>query len=182
MHCRKSFQRTATLLIALLLIVTTTSCGGVDEFRGAEGHVLDDGEDTVGDVTNGAVDEHGGQTVSRPPKPTGTLATGPETPLVSETVAASGGAVTVSKLGDPLDGLEIQVPSGAYHDSKPFDVSSAPIEGHDFGEYFTPATPLISIENGGDYSEEFMTVTIPVEVPPDHFAMAFYYDGAAGTL
>jgi len=124
----------------------------------------------------------GGQTVSRPPKPTGFINTGQSTPLASETVGPNGGTVTVQNPGDPLDGLEIQVPPGSYPDSRQFDVSSAPVEDYDFGEYFTPATSLISIENGGDYSDEFMTVTIPVEVPPDHFAMAFYYDETSGTL
>ncbi|MBN1857237.1 MAG: hypothetical protein JW846_09850 [Dehalococcoidia bacterium] len=198
MHYRKTFQRTSALLIALFLVVTTTSCGGVDEFKGAKGHVPEEAGDIVGDVTDiigdvtdmvkGAIAEHGtpessgSQTVSRPPRPTGTISTGDRTSLTSATIGSSGGTVTVTSQGDPLDGLEIQVPSGAYADPKPFQVSSAPIESHDFGAYFTPATPLISIENGGAYSEEFMTVTIPVEVPPDHFAMAFYYDDAAGTL
>jgi len=147
------------------------------------GEAIKDGSDdsgSGGDSDNGS--SSGGQTVSRPPKPTGYINTGQPTPLATENVGPNGGAVTVQKPGDPLDGLEIQVPPGSYPDSRQFAVSSAPVEGYDFGQYFTPATPLISIENGGDYSDEFMTVTIPVEVPPDHFAMAFYYDAATGTL
>ncbi|MBN1857236.1 MAG: hypothetical protein JW846_09845 [Dehalococcoidia bacterium] len=195
MQRKRLCPRISALAFTLLLIATTTSCGNVDEFVDKAGNVLEDVGDVakdVGGVVKDAIDEQGGdsasndesggQTVSRPPRPTGTLETGSEIPLVSETLGPSGGAVTVNKTGDPLDGLEIKVPSGAYSTPKQFDVSSKPVEGHDFGEYFTPATPLIGIENGGDYSEEFMTVTIPVEVPPDHFAMAFYYDESAGTL
>jgi len=195
MHRGRLLQRTSAFLSILLLIATTTSCGNVDEFIEDAGDVLDDVGDVakdVGGVVKDAIDEHGddgasdseagGKTVSRPPRPTGSLTTGLEIPLALETVEPSGGTVTVDKPGDPLDGMEIQVPAGAYPDSQQFAVSSAPVDGHDFGEYFTPATPLISIRNASDYSGELMTVTIPVEVPQDHFAMAFYYDDAAGTL
>jgi len=184
MHRGKLYHRISVFLLTLLLIATTTSCGTAEDLLDKAGDALEGVKDAIdeGGGESDSDDENGAQTVSRPPRPTGTLATGQETPLTSETVAASGGSVTVSKPGDPLDGLEIQVPSGAYPVPKQFDVSSRPVDGHTFGEYFTPASPLISIDNAGEYSEEFMTVTIPVEVPQDHFAMAFYYDKESGSL
>ena len=45
-----------------------------------------------------------------------------------------------------------------------------------FGQYFYPITSLITVENGGGYSEEMITVEIPVQAPPDHFAMGLLYD------
>jgi len=193
---RLDLRRIAAVL-AVLLLIASTSCGRMDDIMGEARDVLDEAGDVVdairdsdedtqpGDGSAGqseASPSSGGQTVSRPPRPTGTLSTGATTPLASTTVSPAGGSLVIQKPGDPLDGLEIQVPPGSYPDSRNFEVSSAPVDGHTFGEYFTPATPLISIENGGDYSEEFMTVRIPVEIPPDHFAMAFYYDETTGAL
>ncbi|MBN1857235.1 MAG: hypothetical protein JW846_09840 [Dehalococcoidia bacterium] len=194
MYRGRLYRGTSALLLALLLI-TTTSCGSADDLLNEAGDVLKDVGDVardVGGVVKDAIDEHsdddvadsesGGQTVSRPPRPTGTIDTGAEAPLVTGTIGPSGGTVTVDKPDDPLNGLEIRVPVGAFSDSRQFAVSSAPVDGHTFGKYFTPATPLITIENGGDYSNEMMTVRIPVDIPPDHFAMAFYYNEADGTL
>jgi hypothetical protein len=179
------------MAVVAFLMPAAVSCSSVDEFLEHAGDVAKDVGDVATDVARDVVDEakqhipsdqSGSVTVVRPPRPTGKISTGPVTPLASKVVDASGGTVLVQKPGDPLDGMEIQVPPGSYPDSKQFEVSSAPVDGHTFGEYFTPATPLINIENGGDYSEEFMTVRIPLDIPPDHFAMAFYYDEATGTL
>ena len=192
---RTRYSRIFAAVAALLLLLATTSCGHMDDIMDEAKDVIDEAGDVVdalrsdddyGDhgstSESGGNPSSGGQTVIRPPKPTGTVATGAPTPLTSSPIGPNGGTVTVQKPGDPLDGLEIQVPPGSYPDNRQFEISSAAVNSHTFGQYFTPATPLISVENGGDYSEEFMTVTIPVEVPRDHFAMAFYYDGATGTL
>ena len=180
------------VLLSTLLVASTTSCGHMDEIMDEARDVIDEAEDVVDAIRDNDQESQsgddapaqsgGGQTTPRPPRPTGSISTGEAVPLASDTVPPSGGTITVERPAEPLDGLEIRVPSGSYPDSRSFEVSSASIEGHTFGEYCTPATPLISIENGGEYSDEFMTVTIPVEVPPDHFAMAFYYDESAGTL
>ena len=168
-------RRTIASLLTFVLLLTTTSCGIMDSGNDSRA-----GSGSGGHAGGGANSDS--QVVSRPPKPTGSISTGDRASLTSGTVAPSGSTIAVQKQGDPLDGLQIVVPPGSYPDSRQFEVSAAPVNSHTFGEYFTPATPVISIENGGDYSDEFMTVTIPVEVPPDHFAMAFYYDDTAGTL
>jgi len=192
---RTRYSRIFAAVAALLLLLATTSCGHMDDIMDEAKDVIDEAGDVVDalrsdgdDGDHGSTSESGGnpssggQTVIRPPKPTGTVATGAPTPLTSSPIGPNGGTVTVQKPGDPLDGLEIQVPPGSYPDNRQFEISSAAVNSHTFGQYFTPATPLISIENGGDYADELMSVTIPVEVPTDHFAMAFYYDGATGTL
>jgi len=190
MNCGELRRLLLVLLPAMILVTSSTSCGSVDvdDILDKAGEVAEGaGEivrDAIGDTGRDAADEQtgGGQTVSRPPRPTGTIQAGPALVAASQVVATSGGSVKVQKPGDPIDGLEIQVPAGAYSNDRQFIISSAPVTGHGFGEHFNPATPLITIENGGDYSEDFMTVRIPVDVPPDHFAMAFYYDDEAGTL
>ncbi len=177
----------STVCLVLLPIPAAVSCGSVDELLEQAGDVAQEVGNAAQDVVDEAKgylpsDQPGAVTANRPPRPTGAISTGPATVLASTVIDASGGRVLVQKPGDPLDGLEIQVPSGSYADSRQFNVSSALISDHTFGEYFDPLTPLIMVENGGDYSEELMTVKIPCQVPPDHFAMAFFYDDATGTL
>jgi hypothetical protein len=111
-----------------------------------------------------------------------TIQTGETKQLVTQTIGSSGGKLGVTAPGDSLDGLEVAVPAGAYGDSRTFTISSAPIVSHQLGEYFNPVSPLITISNGGGYSEQLMTLRIPVHVPAGHFAMAFLYDKQSGKL
>lgn len=112
----------------------------------------------------------------------GTLSLGTTVPVVQKAVATSGGEVAVADAASPLNGLKITVPSGAYADQRTFSVSYTPVTGHSFGKYFNPATPLITVSNGGGYSDEVLTVRIPLKVPADSFAMVFYYDEAKKAL
>jgi hypothetical protein len=97
-------------------------------------------------------------------------------------VSTLGNTITISDSSSPLSGMTVVVPPDSYKYPKNFIVSYAPIKKHTFGKDFNPATPLININNGGEYSEELIQVTIPVEVPSGYFAMGFYYDSAAGKL
>ena len=105
---------------------------------------------------------------------------GEEVLVDSQTVGASGGSVDVSDPGGPLDGLEVSVPAGAYPTSKRFDISYSPVSDS-IAPDFNPLTPLITVDNGDDYAEEVVTVTIPVELPEGHFAMGFFV-GPGGEL
>ncbi len=120
-----------------------------------------------------AVPQHG---------PTGTISTGKSQNIESQNIPPSGGAITVEKPGDPLHGMGIVVPPNSYPDNRSFTISSAPVRGHTFGDNFNPISPMITVENGGEYSEELMLVTIPVIIPDDSFAMAFLFDEATGKL
>lgn len=107
---------------------------------------------------------------------------GKSTDLVTQNISASGGSIIVNRPGDSLDGLRIDVPAGAYSGTRSFHLSYAPISGHRFGDDMTMLTPLITIDNGGGYSDEPMTVTVPVNVPAGHFAMPFLYDASTNRL
>ncbi|MCP4583502.1 MAG: zinc ribbon domain-containing protein, partial [candidate division Zixibacteria bacterium] len=113
---------------------------------------------------------------------TGSIDLGDKMNLVTDTIDSSGGTIRFDQPGESLHGFQIEVPANAYTDSREFDISYSPVTDHSFGDDFNPISPLISIENGGDYSEELMHVTIPIEVPEGQFAMAFIYDEVTGTL
>jgi len=92
---------------------------------------------------------------------------------VVRTIAPTGGEIVVEDPESPIDGLSIVVPEGAYADATEFGVSCRPFDG-EFPANVTALTPTITVENGGAYADELMTVTVPIELPEDHFAMGFF--------
>lgn len=108
----------------------------------------------------------------------GTISTEAPTAGAQGSISAAGGTITVNQPGSPINGLKFQAPNGAYPNGQPVTISSAPITGQTFGSNFNPASPMIIIDAGKDYAEEPILVTIPVTIPADQFAMAFYYDAA----
>ena len=113
---------------------------------------------------------------------TGTVLTDPPVELATTQVSTGGGTVTVDKPGDPLNGLQITVPEGAYQDSRTFKVSSAPITANTFGDAVNPISPMIIVENGGGSAASPMTLKIPVQVPEGQTVIWYYYDPKSGTL
>ena len=106
----------------------------------------------------------------------GTISTGAMTTAAQGSLSAAGGTITVNQPGSAVNGLKFVAPAGAYPSGQQVTISSAPINGNTFGSNFNPATPMIEINAGPGYADEPILVTIPVNIPDDQFAMAFYYD------
>jgi len=98
------------------------------------------------------------------------------------TMNAGTGGTTIKVNEGSLKGMSIEIPPKSYSDNKTFTISTAEITSHTFGPDFNPITPMIRINNGGDYADSILTVTIPCIVPDGHFAMGFYYDEETGEL
>lgn len=101
---------------------------------------------------------------------------GTETTVFSANAETTGTTIQVASPGSAIDKMTVTVPAAAYDQSQPFAFSTQPIIQHDLGTKVLPLTPMIHVDNGGKYSNDIMTLTIPVTVPANHFAMAFYYD------
>jgi hypothetical protein len=101
---------------------------------------------------------------------------------VQKSIPVSGGTVTVTDAKSPIKGMTITLAAKTYKDSKNFNVSTRAIKSHTFGAEFTPITPLITIDNGHQFSNEPMKVTIPISKKDDEFAMGFYYNDKTGKL
>lgn len=110
------------------------------------------------------------------------LELGESTTIGSAVVGANGLLMIVDTPDDPVDGLEIDVPQGAFQEETGFTVSHSPIISHSGNKNLDPVTPLITIETGGEYSDKIMTVKIPVTIEDGYHYMAFYYDEATGKL
>lgn len=102
--------------------------------------------------------------------------------VVKKSIPSSGGQLEVTGTQSPLEGLIIDVPNGAFRESKEISISYANITSHELGQYFNPASPLIEITNGGDYSDKFIKLRIPVAQKTGFYRMACYYDKVKGTL
>jgi hypothetical protein len=111
-----------------------------------------------------------------------TIIVGTRADLGSETVGSLGGGIIISKSGDPLDGLSIGVPPETYKSNLTYKISSAPVVSHNLGKDFKVASPLITVDNGGGYANQFIMVTVPVKIPEDHLAMGFFYDSKTNKL
>jgi antitoxin component YwqK of YwqJK toxin-antitoxin module len=97
-------------------------------------------------------------------------------------VAAEGGVIEVKTEGSPLKGLRVEIPADAYPNAQKFKISSEPVPDIDVFRKFTPATPLIKIDNGGAYADKPMVVTLPVSAGEDEFVAPFYFDPQTGEL
>jgi len=114
--------------------------------------------------------------------PKGMLKLGAPTVVLTQSVSPSGATLTVNRTDSVINGLQLVVPANSYADSRQFKISSAPVLSQTFGSSFSPISPLISIDNGGRYANEIITLQIPVQIPAGNFAMAFYYDAKNGRL
>jgi hypothetical protein len=102
--------------------------------------------------------------------------------LATGSVGPGGGSIVVSKPGDPLDGLRIEVPDGAYSEEINFKISYRGITAAELGAETTVSSPMILIDNGGVFADRHVMIAIPVEVGEGDFVMPFYYDEATGEL
>ncbi len=100
----------------------------------------------------------------------------------AESVGTGGHTIRVNRPDSPLHGMEITVPEGSYPEETYFSVSYRPIESYSGDPNFQPVTPLITIANGGTYSDRVISVKIPVEIQDGFHYMAFYYDEDTGRL
>jgi hypothetical protein len=154
------FKKTGPLFLAaaLILVLIVTGCGK--------------------SATNSGIATSNVRTPAR----TGNVTTGAKVEAASQSVAAAGGVISVSKLGDPLDGFVLNVPAGSFSGNSNFKISSAPITGQTFGSDINPISPLITIDNGGQESNQIVYIRIPAKVPDGYFAMGFIYDTSTRQL
>ena len=97
----------------------------------------------------------------------------------SQTVSPAGGLIKIDAPQSPIDGLAIEIPPGAFDQDVKFEIGFQEISDFQGGEHFNPITPLIQVDNAGVPAQQFMKVTIPIEITEDQFAMAVFYDSAS---
>lgn len=110
------------------------------------------------------------------------LTTGSFTDLSTSTIGTSVTTIKISKPNTPVDGIQITIPANSYTSNPTLKISYAEIKSHQFGANFNPISPLISITLDGGYSNQLMSLTIPVTIPAGHIPLGFYVDDVTGKL
>lgn len=110
------------------------------------------------------------------------VAVGEETQEITQDISPTGGTIIISNTGSVLNGMELIVPEKGYNENRTYIITSSPIISHKLGEYFNPVSPMITIKNGGGYSEESITIKVPINKNNDEFLMGFLYNEITGEL
>ncbi|MDD5602662.1 MAG: Ig-like domain-containing protein [Eubacteriales bacterium] len=100
-------------------------------------------------------------------------------------ISPSGGIIHVANEKTGLKGLTIKIPADAYEKEMVFAISSCDFtlpSSEKSADFLKPRSRLISIDNGGAAFNDPVEIKIPVSIPEDEFAMAFYYQKEAGYL
>ena len=82
----------------------------------------------------------GGKGPSEEAEEGGKLQLGESVEVTSNVIDAGGGTITIDKDEDPLDGLQLTIPSGSYDDGRTFAISYRPITDHSYGDKINPAS------------------------------------------
>jgi len=112
----------------------------------------------------------------------GTIVTEKQVEIGTFNASPQGNLISYDQSGDALEGLVLDIPSGAYEADTTFKISYAQIKSHTFGDAVTPISPMITVENGGQFSSEPMVIRVPVNVPEGYIAMGFFYDQETGNI
>ncbi|MGI6366750.1 MAG: hypothetical protein ACOX2L_00070 [Anaerolineae bacterium] len=110
------------------------------------------------------------------------LKLGERVPILTQVVPEKGGWLLVDRLGDPLDGLELEVPAGSHDGPVTYSVSYRPIARDSDDSGMVLLSPLIQIDNGGQVAEAGVILKIPVYMYWRHFPAAWAWDEATGEL
>jgi len=103
--------------------------------------------------------------------------------LAQGSIAPSGGTITVNKSGDPLNGLALTVPSGAFSSTLDITIGSTSNKNLPTANGMAPISPLVHVvTSAGGYAHGAITFTIPATVPANSFPVVVLYDSATGAL
>ncbi len=108
------------------------------------------------------------------PALTGTVSRG-KARVIGNGTAAPGRETTIAApAGGSAAGVSLAIPVGAYAAKTRFTLSATPIDISGFGGLVTPASDLLTVENGGAYAATPILVTVPVTIPSGSVAMGVY--------
>lgn len=109
------------------------------------------------------------------PKENHGLKTDQSVQILTESVGANGGTISIDQKGS-IKGMKIEIPGNSFVQATSISIATAEIQDQDLGSLVHPVTPLITVDNGGIYSENTIFVTIPVENAEREILIGMYYD------
>ena len=103
-----------------------------------------------------------------------------QTLFANVAVGTGGGTLAYTKAGDPLSGLTITIPAGAYPLSTQFTVVADSTAHVPLPADFTQVGPTLVITNTLGFADSAMTLNMPMQLASDIGVAPFYYDPASG--
>lgn len=97
-------------------------------------------------------------------------------------VGSAGGTLRYQHAGDPLNGLTIVVPAGAYLTATTWSVIADSSVRPALPADFVQVGPTLIISNGQGYADSSISLTMPMTVPGTDAVAPFYFDPVTGTL
>ena len=118
-------------------------------------------------------------TGTKPPPTTASF----DTLLTNASIPPSGGTITVSKSGDPLNGLTMTVPSGAFSGALKVTIGSSSNKNLPTANGIAPISPVVHVvTSAGGYAKGAITFKIPATVATNTFPVVVLYDSATKTI
>ncbi|CAG0932474.1 hypothetical protein PLCT1_02096 [Planctomycetaceae bacterium] len=102
--------------------------------------------------------------------------------LGSAPMPQTGGTLVYTRPGDPLSGVTVTVPDGAYPTSTTWTVTADSTIPVPLPPDFSLASPVYSIGNGQGYADSLLEITLPIRAAPDEVVAPFFFDQATGHL
>lgn len=112
----------------------------------------------------------------------GKIKTGPRKEVHRQLIPVSGGTIDIPNTGTPVDEMTITIPENSYTNDKEFIIAYYEILDHAYGSKFKPVTPLIEVNNGGDFADRVMYLGVQTSASPEQKLAPFYYDRVTGKL
>jgi hypothetical protein len=107
----------------------------------------------------------------------------PSIPLVQNvSIPAGGGQVVVSKPGDQFDGVRIDVPAGAFAGGSTWSLARDTSIHATLPAGYSQVGSALVVNSGKGFSDDFLTLTVPMAVSSDLAVAAFYVDVPTGKL
>ena len=117
-------------------------------------------------------------TGTKPPPTTSSFDT-----LSKGSIPPTGGTITVSKPGDPLNGLTLTVPSGAFSGALNITIGSSTNKNLPTANGIVPISPVVHVvTSAGGYANGAITFKIPATVAANTFPVVVLYDSATKAI
>lgn len=98
----------------------------------------------------------------------------------SNPITTTGGTITISRPGQPLDGLTLSIAAGAVTAATPITLSVASTAGVQLGQGQVAVSPALKINGGAGLLKHRAMVRFPAATPPDENTFLAMYNPATG--
>jgi hypothetical protein len=97
-------------------------------------------------------------------------------------VSSAGGTLTYTKAGDPLSGLTVTIPAGAYAGATQWTITADSSTVPTLPADFIQVGPTLVISTGQGYADSIVSLTMPLATDPSMVVAPFYFDPVSKAL